>query len=106
MSEKFLTVEDADFFLRAELADANRRLALLQEELNALNELREFHNAEINRHHRNHHEALMLLHEAHSSDALRDHDEDLHDRVGHHLNTHGRPSDVPEQHPEGRDDGV
>lgn len=81
-----------------DLLDAERRLALLQTELNELNELREMHNATINTLHRDLHESAKLIGDIHVAGKLT---ADHKKRLAAHVGKQGHPQDVPEYHEPG-----
>jgi F0F1-type ATP synthase delta subunit len=83
--------------IELDLVDANRRIALLQNELDQLNKLADFHNATINTIHRDLHDAAKLIGDIHVAGKLT---ADHKKRLKEHVEKHGHPQDVPESEPQ------
>lgn len=79
--------------IELDLADAERRLVLAQQEIDHLNKLADMHNAHINQIHRDLHESANLVGDIHQHGKLS---ADLKARVAAHVEKHGHPQDAPE----------
>lgn len=82
--------------IELDLADAQRRLVLAQQEIDHLNKLAEMHNEHINTIHRDLHDAAKLIGDIHVSGKLT---AEHKKAVAAHVEKHGHPQDVPEGPP-------